>query len=184
MTNIIYISPEKIRINGKLITIMSGSNEHLKDLTVEEQRDLSEFIISLHRSVLSIDRSANTRKILMSGEQILTKKLRKYKNVEIMNFKERNESWLFVDPEELLQLYKKAIEKLRRVKLGESLTIHEDKHENFRISVNGMLLDYDKLVKTNRILRELLKESETYLNSIQSEQEIFRTSKDDGKYCP
>lgn len=50
MTNITYISPEKIRINGKLITIMSGSNEHLKDLTVEEQKDLSEFIISLHRT--------------------------------------------------------------------------------------------------------------------------------------
>ena len=35
-----------------------------------------------------------------------------------MLFKSKNESWLFIDPVELLQLYKDAIEKLRRVKIG------------------------------------------------------------------
>lgn len=52
-----------------------------------------------------------------------------------MLFNSRNESWLFIDPIELLQLYKDAISKLKRVKVGESLTIHENKHEDFRISV-------------------------------------------------
>ena len=35
-----YIQPEKFIVNGKIITIMSGSREHLKDLTPEEQRQL------------------------------------------------------------------------------------------------------------------------------------------------
>jgi hypothetical protein len=54
MTKITYIAPEKIRVNGKLITIMSGSSEHLKDLTPKEQKDLSQFIISLHRGELKV----------------------------------------------------------------------------------------------------------------------------------
>jgi hypothetical protein len=101
-----------------------------------------------------------------------------------MLFKSKNESWLFIDPVELLQLYKDAIEKLRRVKIGESLTIHENKHEDFRISVYEMPVEYDKLVKLNKLLRELLIENETYLKQIESAQGIFRTSKNDGNYCP
>lgn len=101
-----------------------------------------------------------------------------------MLFKSKNESWLFIDPVELLQLYKDAIEKLRRVKIGESLTIHENKHEEFRISVYEMPIKYDKLVKINKLLRELLRENETDLKQIESAQGIFRTSKNDGNYCP
>ena len=83
------------------------------------------------------------------------------------------------DPVELLQLYKDAIEKLRRVKIGESLTIHENKHEDFRISV-----EYEKLVKINKLLRELLRENETDLKNIESAQGVWRSSKDGGGYCP
>lgn len=101
-----------------------------------------------------------------------------------MLFKSKNESWLFIDPIELLQLYKDAIEKLRRVKIGESLTIHENKHEEFRISVYEMPIKYDKLVKINKLLRELLRENETDLKQIESAQGNFRTSKNDGNYCP
>ena len=100
-----------------------------------------------------------------------------------MLFKSKNESWLFIDPVELLQLYKDAIEKLRLVKIGESLTIHENKHEEFRISVYEMPIKYDKLVKINKLLRELLRENETDLKQIESAQGIFRTSKNDGNYC-
>lgn len=101
-----------------------------------------------------------------------------------MLFKSKNESWLFIDPVELLQLYKDAIEKLRRVKIGESLTIYENKHEEFRISVYEMTVKYDKLVKINKLLRELLRENETDLKQIKSAQGVFRTSKNDGNYCP
>ena len=48
-TEITYLSPEKIRVNGKLILINSGSKKHLKDLTPKEQKDLAQFIISLNR---------------------------------------------------------------------------------------------------------------------------------------
>ena len=101
-----------------------------------------------------------------------------------MLFKSKNESWLFIDPIELLQLYKDAISKLRRAKVGESLTIHENKHEDFRISVYEMPIEYDKLVKINRLLRELLRENETDLKSIESAQGICRSSKDGGDYRP
>jgi hypothetical protein len=104
--------------------------------------------------------------------------------VFIMLFKSRNESWLFIDPIELLQLYKDAISKLRRVKVGESLTIHENKHEDFRISVYEMPVEYDKLIKINKLLRELLRENETDLKIIESAQGILRSSKDGGNYCP
>lgn len=101
-----------------------------------------------------------------------------------MLFKSKNESWLFIDPVELLQLYKDAISKLRRTKIGESLTIHENKHEDFRISVYEMPVEYDKLVKINKLLRELLRENETDLKGIESSQGIWRSSKDGGNYCP
>ena len=101
-----------------------------------------------------------------------------------MLFKSKNESWLFIDPVELLQLYKDAISKLRSVKVGESLTIHENKHEDFRISVYEMPVEYEKLVKINKLLRELLRENETYLKGIESAQGIWRSSKNDGSYCP
>jgi hypothetical protein len=101
-----------------------------------------------------------------------------------MLFKSKNESWLFIDPVELLQLYKDAISKLRRVKVGESLTIHENKHEDFRISVYEMPVEYDKLVKINKLLRELLRENETDLKGIESAQGVWRSSKDGGNYCP
>ena len=100
-----------------------------------------------------------------------------------MLFKSKNESWLFIDPMELLQLYRDAISKLRRVKVGESLTIYENKHEGFRISVYEMP-EYDKLVKINKLLRELLRENETDLKSIESAQGVWRSSKDGGNYCP
>ena len=65
---------------------------------------------------------------------------------------------------------KDAILKLRRVKIGESLTIHENK--------------YEKLVKINKLLRELLRENETFLKNIESAQGVWRSSKDGGGYCP
>ena len=101
-----------------------------------------------------------------------------------MLFKSKNESWLFIDPVELLQLYKDAISKLRSVKVGESLTIHENKHEDFRISVYEMPVEYDKLVKINKLLRELLRENETDLKNIESAKGVWRSSKDGGNYCP
>ena len=104
--------------------------------------------------------------------------------VFIMLFKARNESWLFIDPVEILQLYKDAISKLRRAKVGESMTIHENKHEEFRISVYEMPVDYDKLVKINKLLRELLRENETDLKNIESAQGVWHSSKDGGSYCP
>ena len=39
---------------------------------------------------------------------------------------------------------KMQLKKLRRVKIGESLTIHENKHEDFRISVYEMPVEYEK----------------------------------------
>jgi hypothetical protein len=101
-----------------------------------------------------------------------------------MLLKSRNESWLFIDPIELLQLYKDAIEKLRRIKIGESLTIHENKHEDFRISVYEMPVEYEKLVKINKLLHELLRENETDLKNIESAQGVWRLSKNGGSYCP
>lgn len=94
-----------------------------------------------------------------------------------MLFKSKNESWLFIDPIELLQLYKDAISKLRRVKIGESLTIHENKHEDFRISVYEMPVEYDKLVKINKLLRELLRDNEVDLKGIESAQGVWSSSK-------
>jgi hypothetical protein len=101
-----------------------------------------------------------------------------------MLFKSKNESWLFIDPGELLQLYKDAISKLRSVKVGESLTIHENKNEDFRISVYETPLNYSELVKINKLLRELLRENETDLKNIESAQCVWRSSKDGGNYCP
>lgn len=70
-----------------------------------------------------------------------------------MLFKSKNESWLFIDPVELF-------------KIGESLTIHENKHEDFRISVYEMPVKYDNLVKINKLLRELLRENETQIKAV------------------
>ena|SRR3990167_3924554 len=99
-----------------------------------------------------------------------------------MLFKSKNENWLFIDPVELLHLYKDAIFKLRSAKVGESLTIHESKHEYFRISVYEMPMEYGALVKTNKLLRELLRENEIDLKNIESTQGVWRSSRHDGKY--
>jgi hypothetical protein len=101
----------------------------------------------------------------------------------IMLFKSRNESWLFIDPIELLQLYKDAIAKLRQVKVGESLTIHENKHEDFRISVYEMPVEYEKLVKINKLLCDLLRENENDLKNIELAKGVWRSPKDGGNYC-
>lgn len=96
-----------------------------------------------------------------------------------MLFKTKNETWLFISPIEILNLYKDSIEKLRRVKLGESLIIHDNKHEDFKISVHGYPVDYNYLINLNKLLKELLMENETDLKQIESAQGIFRASKND-----
>ena len=45
-------------------------------------------------------------------------------------------------------------------------------------------VEYEKLVKINKLLRELLRENETDLKNIESAQGVWRTSKDGGGYCP
>ena len=45
-------------------------------------------------------------------------------------------------------------------------------------------VDYDKLVKINKLLRELLRENETDLKNIESAQGVWHSSKDGGSYCP
>ena len=47
---------------------------------------------------------------------------------------------------------------------------------------NGV--DYDKLVKINKLLRELLRENEKDLKNIESAQGVWHSSKDGGSYCP
>ena len=46
-----YLESEKIKVNGKIITVTLGVPEHLEDLTTEEQKALSQFILSRSRGL-------------------------------------------------------------------------------------------------------------------------------------
>ena len=96
----------------------------------------------------------------------------------------KNDTWLFIDILELLELYRDSLLKLKHTKIGESLIIYESKVKDFHISILPMDSPYNKLSKTNKLLRQLLSENEAYLKQIASDQGVFRSSKNDGLYRP
>ena len=63
----------------------------------------------------------------------------------------------------------------------------ESHDEMFKLGIGAaydeMPVDYDKLVKINKLLRELLRENETDLKNIGSAQGVWHSSKDGGSYC-
>ena len=101
-----------------------------------------------------------------------------------MLLKSESKTFLFISTIELLELYKSAIEKIKHIKIGDSLTIYENKDFIISIDYDYDLIEYYKLIEIDKLLKYFLIENKEKIKQIDSEQVVFRSSKNGGDYYP
>jgi len=101
-----------------------------------------------------------------------------------MLLKSESKTFLFISTIELLELYKSAIEKIKHIKIGDSLTIYENKDFIISIDYDYDLIEYNKLIEIDKLLKYFLIENKEKIKQIDSEQVVFRSSKNGGDYYP
>lgn len=101
-----------------------------------------------------------------------------------MLLKSESKTFLFISTIELLELYKSAIEKIKHIKIGDSLTVYENKDFIISIDYDYDLIEYNKLIEIDKLLKYFLIENKEKIKQIDSEQVVFRSSKKGGDYYP